>query len=143
MHKHLTAMLAAGALIAGGGLAFSHDSSHYSFSALYDINRPAMIGGTVTAVDWTAPRSFLTVEGPGPNGRLKEYRIDLGSPHALERNGWRHDTVKQGETVTVIGWYARNDDSRIKARRLKLHGRDLDAAPTFFEATMANHEVSR
>ena len=31
MHKHLTAMLAAGALIAGGGLAFSHES----FSAQY------------------------------------------------------------------------------------------------------------
>jgi hypothetical protein len=134
MHKHLTAMLAAGALIAGGGLAFSHES----FSAKYDVNKPAVVQGIVTTVDWITPHSFLTVEGAGANGRLSEFRIDLGNQHALERKGWRHDTVLQGETVTVIGWYARDSENRIRARRIKLHGREFDTAPTFYEATMAD-----
>ncbi len=133
MHKHLTAMLAAGALIAGGGLAFSHES----FSAQYDVHKPAIVQGIVTTIDWTTPSSFLTIEGAGANGRQTEFRIDLGSPRRLERSGWRPDTVKEGETVTVIGWYSRDDECRIRAQRLKLHGREFDTA-TFYEATMAN-----
>jgi hypothetical protein len=133
MHKHLTAMLAAGALIAGGGLAFSHES----FSAQYDVNRPAIVQGVVTTIDWTPPSSILTIEGTGANGRLAEFRIDLGSPRRLERSGWTSNTVKEGETVTVIGWYARDDECRIRARTVKLHGREFDTA-TFYEATMAN-----
>jgi len=104
MHKHLTAMLAAGVLIAGGGLAFSHES----FWAQYDINKPAVIEGIVTTIDWDTPSSFLTMEGTGANGRLAEFRVDLGRARALEHKGWTRDTVKEGETVTVIGWYARS-----------------------------------
>ena len=134
MHKHLTAMLAAGVLIAGGsGLAFAHDAS--SPSVQYDINRPAHVEGTVTTIDWATPRSFLTIEGKGANGRLAEYRIDLGSRRALERNGWTRFTVREGETVSVNGWYARNDRNRIKAKALKLHGTEFNMGLTFSEAT--------
>jgi len=131
MHTHLTAMLAAGVLIAGDGLAFSHDS----FWAQYDVNKPAIIEGIVTTIDWDTPSSFLTVEGTGANGRLAEFLIDLGSARALEHKGWRRDTVTEGETVTIIGWHARQDQSRIRARTLRLRGRELTAASTFTEAT--------
>jgi Family of unknown function (DUF6152) len=130
MHKHLRATLAAGVLIAGGGLAFAHDS----FLAQYDINKPAILEGIVSTVDWATPRSFLTIEGAGPNGRLAEFRIDLGYARALEHKGWTRETVKEGETVTVFGWYARDDQSRIRARTLKLQGRLLKAASTVFDA---------
>jgi Family of unknown function (DUF6152) len=131
MRRHLSAMLAAGVLIAGGGQAFAHDS----FSAQYDINRPAIVEGIVTTIDWTPPRSILTIEGTGENGKLAEFRIDLGNVRALEHKGWTRETVKEGETVTVIGWHARHDPNRIRARTLKLHGKELNAAPTFSEAT--------
>jgi Family of unknown function (DUF6152) len=132
--KHLRAILAAGVLITGGGLAFAHNS----LSAEYDIYNPAIIEGIVTTIDWMTPRSFLTIEGKGANGKLAEFRIDLGSPHLLERKGWTRHTVKEGETVTVIGWYARRDPSRIKAVKLKLHGKEFGAGLTFSEATQPN-----
>jgi len=132
MHKHLTAMLAAGVLIAGGSeLAFAHDA----YSVQYDINRPAHVVGTVTTIDWATPRSFLTIEGKGMNGRLAEYRIDLGSRHALERKGWTRYSVREGETVSVSGWFARNDRNRIKAKALKLRGTEFNMGLTFSEAT--------
>jgi hypothetical protein len=131
MHKHLTAMLTAGVLIAGGGLAFPHDS----FSVQYDVNKPAIVQGTVTTIIWAMPRSFLTIEGPGANGRLSEYRIDLGGARALERRGWTPYTVREGQTVTVLGWYARHDQNRIRARTVKLHGREYNVGLTFSEAT--------
>jgi len=131
MHKHLTAMLAAGVLIAGSGLSFAHDS----FSVQYDINKPAIVEGIVTTVDWATPHSFLTIEGTGANGRLSEFRIDLGSARALEHKGWTRETVKEDDDVTVIGWYARDDQSLIRARTLKLQGRELNAASTLPEAS--------
>jgi len=131
MHRHLTAMLATGVLIAGGGVAFAD----HSFWAQYDANKPATVEGTVTAVDWVLPRAFLTIEGTGANGRLKEFRVELGSPRSLERKGWTRDSIKDGETVRVKGWYARNDRSRIRARSLKLHDRELNVGLTFSQAT--------
>jgi len=131
MHRHLTAMLAAGVLIAGsGGLVFARDS----FPVQYDSNKLAHISGIVTTVDWTAPHSFLTLEGKGKNGRLAEFRIELGSRRELENKGWRRDTIKEGETVAVKGWYARNDRSRIRALALKHLARDYKGL-TFTEAT--------
>jgi hypothetical protein len=132
MHKHLTAMLAAGVLIAGsGGLVFTHDS----FASQYDISKPAILEGIVTTIDWATPNSWLTIEGAGTNGLQAEFRIDLGNARALEHKGWTRDTVKEGDPVTVIGWYARDDRCRIRARTLKLHGRELNAASTAVEAS--------
>jgi len=132
MHKHLTAILAAGVLFAGGGKAFAQDS----VSTQYDISRPATVVGTVTTISWAYPRAFLLIEGKGANGRLQEYRIDLGNPRALELKGWTRDTVRDGEIIIVNGWYARVDRSRIKARTIQFHGRPSDQVGlTFSQAT--------
>jgi hypothetical protein len=130
MQKHLTAMLAAGLLFASGGLAVAGDW----FFGQYDTNKPARIVGIVTTVDWTTSRSFLTLEGKGANGRQTEFRIDLGSRRELEQKGWRRDTIRQGETVAVKGWYARNDRGRIRALALKRLAREYRGL-TFSEAT--------
>jgi uncharacterized protein DUF6152 len=132
MHKHLTAILAAGVLFAGGGKAFAQDS----VSTQYDTSRPATVVGTVTTISWAYPRAFLLIEGKGANGRLQEYRIDLGNPRALELKGWTRDTVRDGEIIIVNGWYARVDRSRIKARTIQFHGRPSDQVGlTFSQAT--------
>jgi len=131
MRRHLTAILATGVLIAGGGVAFAEHSSW----AQYDVNKPAIVEGTVTTIDWVQPRAFLTIEGTGTNGRWKEFRVELGSPRSLERKGWTRDSIKEGESVRVRGWYARNDYSRIRARSLKLHDRELNVGLTFSQAT--------
>jgi hypothetical protein len=134
MHKHLTAILAAGVLFAGGGKAFAQRQS--SFLTQYDTSRLATVVGTVTTISWAFPRAFLLIEGKGANGRLQEYKIDLGSPRALELKGWTRDTVKDGEQLIVNGWYSRADRSRIKARSLQFHGRPSDEVGlTFSQAT--------
>ena len=131
MHRHLTAMLTAGVLIAGSSMASARDS----FSKQYDLNKPAHIVGTVTSVDWNKTRSFLTIEGTGPNGRLTEFRVELGSRRDLESKGWRPDTVTEGETLRVKGWYARNDRALIKARVVTSLGTKVNKGLTFTQAT--------
>ena len=33
----------------------------------------------------------------------------MGSPNNLMRQGWRRDSLKAGDVVTIDGWRARND----------------------------------
>jgi hypothetical protein len=135
MHKRLTAMLAAVMLIAGSGLAFG---GNRSYSTRYDVNKPAIVKGIITTVDWSFPYCFLTIEGTGGDGRLKEFRIELGQMRALQQKGWRRDTLREGDTVTVTGWSAHGDYSRIKARALRLHDKSRDVGLTFSEAISRN-----
>jgi len=129
MRKQLIATLAAGVLLAGGGRAFAHQP----FSAEYDSNKPVQVEGKVTKVNWTNPHSFLTVDGKDANGKLEHYRVELGSPGALTKKGWKRGSVKVGEMVTVNGWYARDSESRINARAVTVKGHDLDAASSYYD----------
>ena len=129
MHKHLTALLAAGVLLTGGA-AFAH----HPFSAEYDSNKPAQVEGKVTKVNWTNPHSFLMVDAKDASGKLEHYRVELGSPGALAKKGWKRGNVKVGETVTVAGWYARDGAMRINARAVTVNGHEYDAASSFYDA---------
>jgi hypothetical protein len=58
----------------------------------------------------------------------------MGPPHGLQRQGWRRDTLKIGEEITVTGSLAKNGSKRMNARNVKLTstggrpGQTLDAA---------------
>jgi hypothetical protein len=134
MHKHLIATLAAGVLLAGGGLA----SAHHPFSAEFDSNKPAQVEGKVTKVNWVNPHSFLTVDAKDANGKLAHYRVELGSPHALAQKGWKRGSVKVGEMVTVNGWYARDSETRINAKAVTVKGHEYDAASSYYAEPAAN-----
>jgi hypothetical protein len=128
MHKHLTALLAAGVLVFGGGVAYAH----HPFAAEYDVNKPAEVEGKITKVNWTNPHASLTVDAKDASGQLVHYQVELGSPAALAQKGLKKGSVKVGETVTVLGWYGRETQSRINARALKVNGKEFDAASSYF-----------
>jgi hypothetical protein len=130
MHKHLIAILAAGVLLAGGGLA----SAHHPFSAEFDSNKPAEVEGKVTKVNWVNPHSFLTVDAKDANGKLEHYRVELGSPHALTLKGWKRASVKVGQTVKVTGWYARDGAPRINAKAVTVNGHEFDAVSSYYDS---------
>ena len=58
----------------------------------------------------------------------------MGPPHGLQRRGWRRDTLKIGEQVTVTGSMAKNGTKRVNARSVTMvstgarPGETLDAA---------------
>jgi hypothetical protein len=129
MHKHLIAWIAAGLLLSGGGVAFAH----HPFAAEYDSNKPAQVEGKVTAVNWTNPHAFVTVAAKDESGKLQHYRVELGSPSALQQKGLKHGTLRVGQTVSVTGWFGRDDQHRINARALTINGKEFDAASSYSE----------
>ena len=54
-------------------------------------------------VDWINPHIYTNVEVKSPDGKMVVYRVEGGPPNALYRQGWRKDTLKVGDTVTVSG----------------------------------------
>jgi len=133
MRKHLVALLAAGVLIAGGGVAFAH----HPFAAEYDSNKPAQVEGKITNINWTNPHAFMTVAAKDANGKLTHYRVELGSPHALTEKGWKRGSLKLGQQVTVTGWHGRTDETRINAKAVTINGHEMDAASSYTETAPA------
>ena len=101
------ALLAAvGALIAGPPV-----TAHHSVSAEFDTTKPISFSGTIKKVEWTNPHIYTQIESKGPDGKITIYRVEGGAPNSLYRQGWRKDSLKVGEAVTVSGIRAKRADS--------------------------------
>ena len=100
MNRSLTMLatsIATGAALAGMSVA-----AHHSF-AMFDRTKEAKISGTVRVFEWTNPHSWLQVIVPASAGRpAVEYSIELGSPNTMVRQGWRKNTFKPGDRVSVV-----------------------------------------
>jgi hypothetical protein len=76
-------------------------AAHHSFDAEYDSKKTLNISGTVTKVDWVNPHAFVFVDTKDESGTVKSFKIEMGPPYALTRGGWKRDTVKIGDRVTI------------------------------------------
>ena len=85
--------------------------AHHSVSAEFDTTKPIEFTGTVKTVEWTNPHIYTQVEVKQPDGTTKIYRVEGSPPNALFRNGWRKDSLKVGQVVSVKGHRAKNPDS--------------------------------
>jgi len=85
--------------------------AHHSFEAEFDGDKTAKVSGVVTKVDWTNPHAWIYMNIKDENGAPKTFAVELGPPYALVRGGWKRDTVKIGDTVTVDGCAMAKDGS--------------------------------
>jgi hypothetical protein len=111
-----------GGLIAGGMLLASGDATaHHSFAAEFDAAQKVMLKGVVTKVDWTNPHVWFYINVKDEKtGEVSNWGAEMGPPHGLQRRGWRRDTLKIGEEVSVEGSRAKNGSNRMNARTVTL-----------------------
>ena len=95
-------------------------AAHHSFSAEYDINKPVEFTGTVTKVDWMNPHTFFWVDVKDSGGKVVSWGCETIGPNGLIRQGWRRDSLKPGDTVTVSGYMAKDGAHIMDARRVNL-----------------------
>lgn len=77
--------------------------AHHSFDAEYWSDKTATLTGYVTKIDWQNPHAYIYFNTQLPDGTMKEMRFELGPPYALVRGGWKKETVKIGDKITVEG----------------------------------------
>jgi len=108
MHvRALFVSCAAGVLLAVAGPTLAH----HAVAAEFDTHKPISFTGTVKKVEWTNPHIYTQVETKTADGKTIVYRVEGGAPNSLFRQGWRRDTIKPGDVVTVSGLRAKNEQS--------------------------------
>jgi hypothetical protein len=95
-------------------------SAHHSFAAEYDANKPITITGTVTKLEWMNPHARFYVDVKEADGKVTQWNFELGAIPVLLKQGWRKDSLKAGDHVTVEGSRARDGSPTANARTVKL-----------------------
>ena len=95
-------------------------TAHHSFDAEFDRSKPVTLKGSVTRVDWGNPHIWVFLDVKDDTGKVVNWGVEGGAPNALFRNGWRKDSLKVGDTVTVEGSKARDGSMRANANRVTL-----------------------
>ena len=90
--------------------------AHHSFAAEYDNNKPIKFSGKVTKVEWLNPHIYVYVDVKDNSGTTINYAVEGGAPNGLFRQGWRKDTLKVGDTLSVEGFLAKDGSNTVNAR---------------------------
>lgn len=82
--------------------------AHHSFAAQYDSNKPITLNGSVTKLEWMNPHIYFYMDVKDGSGAVVNWSVEGGAPNTLYRAGWRRDSLKVGDVVTVEGFLARD-----------------------------------
>jgi Family of unknown function (DUF6152) len=97
----LATVLVAGAVAAAGGLAAGNAArAHHSF-AVFDIDHPRELEGTVQQFRFSSPHTFIILEVIAPDGTIMIWNLEGASPSILIRNGWSSQSLKKGDQIKV------------------------------------------
>ena len=107
--------------------------AHHPFAAEYDSNKPVTMTGTVTKIEWENPHAHIYMDVKDEKGRTEHWSMELGALKKLEDAGWKKDTVKIGNQLTINGWKARDGSNRASVDSVTLRdGKELAASSSYF-----------
>jgi hypothetical protein len=111
--------------------------AHHSFRAEFDSTKPMEFVGTVTKVEWFNPHARFYIDVKDETGKVTNWNFELGSPLQLHRQGWRQDSLKVGDQITVEGFLAKDGSKMASASKITLadgrtvfNGSPTDGRPT-------------
>jgi hypothetical protein len=141
MKRFACVVLALGAALLAGVPVFSQQS----FSATYDRNRQVKLQGTVTRIDWVNPHAFFFIDVRDATGTVTNWAVEFGNPPDLERNGWKLNSLRIGDIVTVEGVPTRSATRQAFANSVVLSstGKRLFTASTRRSASSSREPAPR
>lgn len=82
------------------GLFAGPASAHHSF-AMFDNEKVMELKGTVKEFQWTNPHTWIQLNVRNEAGAIQEWSIEGASVISLSRQGWKRNTLKVGDEITV------------------------------------------
>lgn len=90
--------------------------AHHAFGGEFDPNRPILLRGAVTKVEWVNPHAWIhlaakevTVAGEKKTlAQPEEWAVEGGTPNTLLRRGINRDSLTAGTEIVVDGYQTRD-----------------------------------
>jgi hypothetical protein len=83
--------------------------AHHSGAAVFDTTKKLELKGVVTRMEWTNPHAHFFLDVKAADSTVTNWNLELASPSILLRNGWKRDSLKAGDAVTVNGSPAKDN----------------------------------
>jgi hypothetical protein len=105
--------------------------AHHSFAAAFDENKPVTVTGVMAEIRIENPHSWFFVNVTDATGKVTRWGFEGNTPTSLIRAGYKRDSLKVGDKVTVTGSRARDLTANMgAAREIKLEdGRSFIVGP--------------
>lgn len=103
------------------GCVVSNSSfAHHAFAADYEPGKEGTVRGTVTEVMYKNPHARYYLEVENEDGSTELWDLETMNLMMLGRMGWKKDTIKVGDELTVTGILGRNDTRRMSITTVEL-----------------------
>lgn len=116
-------------------LATASLQAHHSFAVFFDQSKTVAVTGVVTEFQFKNPHGVIKLmektKGKEPG---KEWKVESNSPSILKRRGWKPDSLKPGDTVTIEGWPARDGSRYLRLRKATRENGEAIGTPFEFSA---------
>ena len=109
------AILAAGLLMTAAPVW-----AHHAFAAEFDVNKPLILKGTVTEMEWINPHAWIHIDVKGADGKVTNWMIEAGAPNGLLRRGFTKQSLLPGTDIVVEGWQAKDGSNRANGSNITL-----------------------
>lgn len=76
-------------------------SAHHS-TAAFDADRVVKITGTVTQFRWINPHASFKLDGKADDAPDGLWTVEMTAPNVLINQGWKRNSIKKGDQVTVF-----------------------------------------
>jgi hypothetical protein len=86
--------------------------AHHAFAAEFDVNKPLVLHGTVTKMEWINPHAWIHLDVKDTDGKVTSWMIEAGAPNGLLRRGFNKASLPPGTEIVVEGWQAKDGTNR-------------------------------